>query len=441
MTREELELLCSRHFDADLTQAEATALEAALNDDPSLREFFDALQSAHDSMGLLHDAWKLPHDFTSKILDQVEDELSDRDNVITMPTRRFAPFAVAAALLLAVGLIIGVGMATKTSGKPAGGPSTIAKSGTPSTTVKDTDVSDPTPEASGTEVVAFSHGSMTVVDADGKTFTGANLKQSIKFPATVSAPSDQHAVVEFGDATAVLSAGSSARLLEADADGISDIEPVEGDVYLETRDRMRAQLSQTRVELLNGGVTLRRTSDGFVIEPSHGQTDLYRDNTTQTVDPRHAVVIDASGVQFEEREQPRLDDWVVSGRLDAVKRQLRVLIGDDFDKITSQQWEQWDRMMRGMLSNPMNRAMYAMSIRLLLKHGWLEETTAQERTAIESIADILAEGTSETDVPEILREYFRAIDEQLTKNPDTLRDIAKAWKERVEREATENHSD
>jgi anti-sigma factor RsiW len=230
--REHLELLASRLLDGDLSVAEREVLEGALANDPALREFAAELQRIHDSINLLA-AQRLPADFTGHVLDGI----TPVHNI-----GGWRHWAAAAAILLTVGVLVSASVLNN-SGAPA--PIVpIAKGG--GGVVSPPDVLRG-PSAS---VVAFSTGNLELVSLKGREVTN-RFEGELALPAEVAAPADTYAVVEVQGGTAVLSPGARARLADADADGLPDFEPIDGDLYLEGG-------MQSRVGTINFDTQARR---------------------------------------------------------------------------------------------------------------------------------------------------------------------------------------
>jgi anti-sigma factor RsiW len=398
--REHLELLASRLLDGDLSPAEREVLEAAMANDPGLREFAAELERVHNSINLLATS-RLPADFTDRVLDEIQPP------VIRIV---WTQVAAAAAVVLTLGVLIGAA-ALNNTGRPADvDPLAIRL---PEGKV------EPKANVSGpsASVVAFSSGELELLSQSGREVTN-RYEGQLALPAEVAAPANTYAVVEVEGGTAVLSPGARARLSDIDADGMTDFEPIDGDLYLEGGVHSRVGTISLNTE---GGVTLRRTGDGYTAEPSHGIT------RAGTYEVRHRQFVRLyDGLEVADRtdaNESGLDDWVISGRADAIKLQLRKLLGPEYDKIAPEHWQEFDRLLRGVLSRPWQRATYAYGLRFLLAYGFLEEPTAEERSAWATIASILAEGTTIDDVPLEWRRMFNQAEEVFAKDPQQLHEF------------------
>lgn len=420
--REHLELLASRSLDGDLSPAEHAELQAALAHDAELRELLAALQRVHTSINLLSEQ-RLPADFTSRVLD----EAFDAARVIRLHASGWRHWAAAAAVIVMIGLLVGAAVLNN-GGKPADAPVIAFDRGTGSGTVSTP--ADPAPRHSSASVVAFSEGELELASPKGVQRTN-RFEGSVALPAEVKAPAGAHAVLEVQGGTAVLSPGSSARLTDADLDGIPDIEPIDGDLYIESAGPgVRSRVSGVDLNV-EGGLTLRRTADGYMAEPSHGGA---RAGDT-AFGFRQCALISDQGVRLSDCERPGLDDWAVRGRADAIKRQVRRLIGDKFDRIPADHWKQWDKFLRGVLSQPWQAATYSYTIRFLLKYNFFEGASPEELNAWGAIAGIMAEGTIEGDIPLKLLEVFRSAEQEFDRDPESLEQFKQLIREWIERNA------
>jgi hypothetical protein len=145
-----------------------------------------------------------------------------------------------------------------------------------------------------------------------------------------------------------------------------------------------------------------------------------------------------NGVEVADRtdaDSAGLDDWVIRGRADAIKLQVRKLLGPEYDKIPEQHWQQFDDLLRGVLSRPWQRATYAYGLRFLLAYGFLDDTTAEERGAWATIASILAEGTTVDDVPLEWRRMLKQAEEVFAKDPQQLQEFKAMLRKAMESDA------
>lgn len=422
--REHLELLASRHFDGDQSPSEEAELQAALAGDPELRELHAELARIHNSLNLLSEQ-RLPSDFTSRILAGIEKAEPAGAPILALPTRGYKHWAAAAAVLMVLGLLIG-SAAFNNNGKPSDAPGVaFDKPAVPSNAVVGTGDTFTGPT---THMVAFSEGELEVV-------SGANRQRGLQFdgdfalPAEISAPANTHAVVSVNGGTVVMSPGAKARLVDGDADGTPDFEPIDGDLYFENSGAgMRSRVSGVNLNV-EGGLTLRRTPDGYVAEPSHGGASA----GDQPFVFRQCALINNDGVSISDCDQVLLDDWAIRGRVDAIKQQLKRLIGSRFEQIPTEFWAHWDKFLRGVLSQPWQSATFAYSVRFMLKYEFFEGTTETEREVFSSIADILSEGTSEKDIPLQIMEMFRSAEERFAQNPSELQDFKLTMRRYFER--------
>ena len=250
---------------------------------------------------------------------------------------------------------------------------------------------------------------------------------NVALPTEVAAPVDTHAVIEVGGGTAILSPGSRARLADVDADGHADLEPIDGDVYLEGNDGFRGRVGNVRMDV-RGGVILHRTPAGYRAVPSHGGTTF----GGVSFGYRECALIGADGIVIEPCELLSLDDWAIRGRADAIHEQLKRVLGDDYASIPAEHWQQFDRLLRGVLSRPWERATYAYMLRFLLKYEFIEEATPAQLEAWGAIADILAEGTSEGDIPVQMLDMIRKVEARFDEDPQSIEQFKQMMRESLE---------
>ena len=178
-----------------------------------------------------------------------------------------------------------------------------------------------------------------------------------------------------------------------------------------------------------GGLTLRHTANGYLAEPSHGGA-LAGD---QQFAFRQCALINKGGVQIQPCEDVLLDDWAIRGRVDAIREQMKRLLGDKYDRVPEQFWKHWDKFLRGVMSQPWQSATVAYSIKFLLKYDFVEQLTDAECDVFSTIADILSEGTTEKDIPVQVLEMFRSAEERFDQNPDELADFKQMMRRYFER--------
>lgn len=408
--RENLELLASRHFDGVLSAAEKAQLDEALANDAGLREFHAELERVHNSVNLLVEN-RLPADFTSRVIGALP-----ASNIIKLAPRSWNHWAAAAAAVLVFGVLFA---ALVTNGGDTG---YVPIAGDPQpeevTPIGPVDVYTG-PKAN---VLVYSDGEMELDGQRTRRFQG-----DVKLPVEISAPSDTHAVIEVGGGTAVLSPGSRARLADVDADGFADLEPVDGDLYLESNDGFRGRVGDVRMNV-HGGVMLHRTPQGYRAVPSHGGMNV----GDLSLSYRECALIGADGIVIEPCQLEALDDWAIRGRADAIKEQLKRILGAEYDSIPDTHWQQFDRFLRGVLSRPAERATSAYMLRILLKYEFIEQATPAQLEAWRAIADILAEGTTEADIPMQVLELFRKAEERFDEDPEALEQFKQMLRENIE---------
>lgn len=438
--QEELELLCSRFLDGELSPAERARLDRALAEDPALRRLLSALQRVDESVRLSASAPVLPVDFTERVMagldyaaDDPTNDPADHAGGKVVELRPFGwrnLWAAAAAVVLVAGLALAAAFVPDAARAPV---DVVAdKTGDAQGTVGPAAPRLVRPSA---ELVAVSSGQVQILDGDGQVRADKRIQGRVALPATVAAPADSHAVLRVGQGTVVLPPGGRARLSEVDADGVPDVEPLDGDLYLESGSRpLRTRVADVAVRVQDGGVTLRREGSVYVAQPSHGAATVGK----VRVGWRQCARIAGSEVQLADCRDTGLESWAIDGRVDAIKLELRNALGERYEQITERQWQQWEALLRGVMSRPAERAANAYGLRFLLKHGLLDEATQQERDALERIAAIMAEGTTEADIPPQVQQFFQAMEEELTRNPELLREYARGMRSAMER-AAERH--
>lgn len=431
--REELELLCSRFFDGDLTVEESARLEAALAADAELRELHADLKRAHEGVALLAQVHPLPLDFTRRILDALDNDAVPAESTAAsqgavihrLPRPHWTTLiAAAAAVVLAIGLVFG---ASYLSENPTTVAPPVARGSGEKPPVGPDVVQDNRPMA---ELVAVSTGSMNLTDGAGATSRQTSVSGRVILPATVQAPADTHVLLRVGGGTAIVPPGATVRLSDVDADGVPNLESVDGDLYLESGDRqVSTRVNNLRFSLRRGGMTLRRTDKGVVAEPSFGFANI----GGSQVSFRQRALISGDTVEVSPCPNPVLDDWAVEGRLDAIKLQLRAVLGTEYPKFEQTVGKGLESMLRGILANPSEAATNSRMLHFFVKHGWLDDRPESDRQAMRNIADIIGEGTTDADVPVPVRQLFAQLEDELKKNPDAIRDFARMMREALER--------
>lgn len=422
--REQLELLASRHLDGDLSPRELAELESALAGDPELREFHAELERIHNSVSLLAEQ-RLPSGFTSRILSGIEKAEPAGAPVLRLPVGGYKHWAAAAAVLMVLGMLISASVYNN-SGKPEGVPPVAFDKPAPAGGVVGPSVSPYTGPTA--HMVAYSEGEFEVSSGSG-TQRGKQFDADFALPTEISAPADTHAVVTVNGGSVVLSPGARARLVDGDADGMPDFEPIDGDLYFESSGRgLRSRVGGINLNV-DGGLTLRRTLDGYVAEPSHGGASA----GSQSLGFRQRALITGNGVEVSPSDQVLLDDWAIRGRLDTIRSEMKRLLGAKYDQVPAEFWTHWDKLLRGVMSQPWQSATFAYTIKFLLKYDFIEEMSPAELEVFSTVADILAEGTTEKDVPVQIMEMFRSAEERFDQNPDELAEFKQMMRRYFER--------
>ncbi|MHC4839520.1 MAG: anti-sigma factor family protein [Planctomycetota bacterium] len=411
-----LELLAQKLVDGELTESERKALNAALENDASLRETLESLKSADSAMNLLRAEWTLPQDFKARVIDGLpEPETQPAGKVIPMHSRFPAMFAAAAAILLMVGLVF-VGNSLLPDNTSGSGPDvgTVAEE-------------DPTPKAPTFDIELVS-GEDATLEHDGQREV-LSSKQQVELPVTIESSGSAHTTVRAGDATLVLEPGARARLNDIDADGVADIEPLEGDIYVESSGAVKTRVSDNELKT-HGGVMFRHQDSAYLAEPSHGKTLIGADS----LEFRQCARISMSGVAISDCPDSELEDWVIDGRIDAIKAVLRE---GGLDPDSSPNAEQDEKLIRGILAEPSKAAYNAAVVRFMLKHKFLEEMGFPDEQVVmfAKIGEIVGEGTDESDIPSFLPAVFKMIEQKIEQDPTTVKRHATWMREAIERAA------
>ena len=133
---------------------------------------------------------------------------------------------------------------------------------------------------------------------------------------------------------------------------------------------------------------------------------------------RHRASIADGRVQVTASQNGALEDWTIEGRVDAVRHELRALLGDAYDKIPAEFHTYWEQPLRGVMSRPADAAASAMLLRFFEEHLWLPEWGDDGRKFLSNLAGIIGEGTSEADVPQRYRDEILRWKEFARQNPD-----------------------
>lgn len=412
-----LELLLQKLVDGEITEAERAELDSALGADSSLRDTLETLQAADSAMNLLKREWTLPADFKQRVLDGLPEDAQAGGKVIPLPSRRPAMFAAAAAIILMLGLVF-AGNALMPSGSGTAGTDPIAN-------VDDNDI---VPAAAKTFTVELVSGNEATLEHDGQR-RSMKTTQQVELPIVIESSATTHTTIRAGDATLVLQPGARARLLDFDADGVADFEPLEGDIYIESNRNVRARFSDTTLET-KGGLMFRQRDLAYLAEPSHGETLI----AGSSLAFRQCARISNAGVAVSDCPDSQLDDWVIDGRVDAIKAALRE---GGIDPDNHPDAENNEKMLRGVLANPSEAAANAAMIRFMLKHKFLEamDFPAAQVEMFAKIAEIIGQGTTEADIPALLPAIFKHIEQRIKEEPDTIKDTARLMKRAFERAA------
>jgi hypothetical protein len=397
-TREELELLASRQLDGDLDAAQHAALQAALAD-PAFAEWFDDLKRAHKAMAEFANANAVPAGVATGVADAIDGK------VHALPPKLWKLWVSVAAVLVLAAALLAI------SGVLGGG---------------DADPNPPIATSAYTQldIEVISTGDVRVIDAEKTASNGRDYKARVSLPATVRAPAGTHAQVYVGGGTAVLKSGTVVTLTEAN--GVAQIEPVQGDLYLESRaDALASRLGEWAVRLERAGLVLRQKGGVPTAEPAFGTVSIGDQSVAY-----HQVASIADGrVQVQATQNGALEDWAISGRMDAIRREMQVLLGDKYAALQMDFQDYWGPPIRGVISRPADAATSAMLIRLFEQHLWLPEWGENERQALRNLADIVGEGTTEDDVPQRIREEIAPYRELALKYPDAARQFIRGMLE------------
>ncbi|MEE9312888.1 MAG: hypothetical protein V3V10_10825 [Planctomycetota bacterium] len=410
-----LELLVQKLVDGEITEAERVELDSALSADSSLRDTLETLQAADSAMKLLKRGWSLPADFKQRVLDGLPaDESQPAGKVIQLPAPNMSKYAAAAAIILMLGLVF-VGNALMPSGSNTASVGPVA----------DTDIHSAPAKTFTVELVS---GNDATLEHDGQR-RSMKTTQQVELPIVIESSATAHTTIRAGDATLVLQPGARARLLDIDADGVADFEPLEGDIYIESNRNVRARFSDTTLET-KGGLMFRQQDSAYLAEPSHGET-LIAGNSLAF---KQCARIDNTGILVSDCPDSELDDWVIDGRIDAIKAVLREG-GIDPDK--DPEAEKHEMMLRGVLAEPWKAAVNAAWIRFMITHKFFEamEFPAAQVEMFAKIAEIIGQGTTEADIPAFLRAVFKQIEQKIESGPETVKEWAAFMKQAIERAA------
>ncbi|MCF6228618.1 MAG: hypothetical protein L3J82_08185 [Planctomycetes bacterium] len=413
-----LELLLQKLVDGEITEAERAELDSALGADSSLRDTLETLQAADSAMNLLKREWTLPADFKQRVLAGLPEEAQAGGKVIPLPSRTPAMFAAAAAIILMLGLVF-AGNALMPSGPSGSNPAGIEPVANAANNVNDT-------VPAKTFTVELVSGNDATLEHDGQR-RSMKTTQQVELPIVIESSATTHTTIRAGDATLVLQPGARARLLDIDADGVADFEPLEGDIYIESNRNVRARFSDTTLET-KGGLMFRQQDSAYLAEPSHGETLI----AGSSLAFKQCARISISGVAVSDCPDSELDDWVIDGRIDAIKAVLRE---GGFDPDNHPDAEMQEKMLRGMLAEPSKAAYNAAAIRFMLKHKFLEELGLPEEQVVmfAKIGEIIGEGTTEADIPEFLPALFKMMEQKIAQDPTAVKRQAAWMRQAIER--------
>jgi hypothetical protein len=382
--RDELELLCSRSLDRELSPAEQQRLQAALDSDPSLRALLEQLRESDAALRAA-----APPPLGPAFTDRVLRELRPRGRVL-----RARVWALAASLLIALGLLYAFAM-PRAPEPPAAPPA-------PATAL----------------LVALSPRAFELRDGQGHRHLSDRHDGAFVLPVRLAAHADSHLLLRVDGGSAVLAPGAVAVLR---ADGASlELELLEGDVYLEGLPG-RALVAGRELSLSPfTGVLVQREDGQYRAAPSHGRASI----DGVTLETRQQALLGDRELTIREHEPQALQDWAVAGRADAIRLQVRALLGDAYERVPAEHWQAWDNLLRGVLARPSARAAAAWGMKLLLRHGFVDDAGEDARAAFAVIARIMEEGTSEQDLTPAQRDFMarvdRALAERAAEHPEEL---------------------
>jgi hypothetical protein len=280
--------------------------------------------------------------------------------------------------------------------------------------------------AARTFVSTYSSGDVRVADA-GATVTNKSFKGDVILPAVISAPADAHAVVKVENGTAVLPKGAKARL--SANDGRLMLEPIEGDLYLESDadGLLDASVSDVSVSVQKGGVTLRKQGSQYFAQPSHGQATLKgRKNTAfvRASEMQFGVISEGGAFEIQQGEAAPLADWAAEGRADELRRHVQNLF-----KIKIDDLNKWNEVIKAMAAQPAERARQAAFMKFMVEESLLEQVSPEQQEAFKAIAEILAVGTADEDVDQRTKDGISMMHEML-KDEQTrqlVKQFIKSW--------------
>ncbi len=428
----EFETLIARYFDGDLSTAEKEQLEREIAAEPELASLFNDQELAHRDLESLKLRWTLPADFTSHVMAQLPGAPAFDSEDVATSSFNWRSLAMAASILLVMGLMLGVAYVNRNEGLPAEGVATDGKA-------TKQPIQTPSEVKPLTSVFAYSTGDVRIADA-GSITVNKSINREIALPADIAAPADTHAVVKIGNGTAVLSPGARARFTQR-PEGVS-MQPLDGDIYMEADadSVMDAQVSDVSVSVEKGGMTLRRRGCEYFAEPSHGNARLRHGLVVASMNEKQFAVIQDNGAfSVQQGSRPQLDNWAAAGRADELKRHVAKLAGVQPDDLNL---KRWNSFIAGLAAKPQERATNAAFMRIMLDSGLLNEISEEEinteaRQTLVKIIEILEYGTRESDIPPPVRLMLKAFEKNLT-TPEfrsMIKDHIRRFSEECEKEA------
>jgi anti-sigma-K factor RskA len=393
----EKEKLVARYFDGDLSSAEKDQLKRELAQDRDLAALFSDQEIAHRDLETLKLRWTLPADFTSSVLAGLPSATEEREAapVARIYSIHWKQVAMAASVAIVAGLIFTMSYVSQ--------PLDHAP-------LVDDPISHLPPAAARAYVSTYSSGDVRVTGA-GNGVADKSFKGDVILPAVISAPANSYAVVKVENGTAVLPKGAKARL--AATNGRLTLEPIEGDLYLESDadGLVDASVSDVSVSVQKGGVTLRKQGEKYFAEPSHGQATLKGRKYTASVsahEMQFGVISQDGAIEIQKGEGTPLADWAAAGRADELRRHVQRLFNIKIDDLN-----RWNEVIKAMAAQPAERARQAAFMQFMVEEKLLEQCSPEQQEAFGAIAKILAEGTTADDIGKDTRDAISMMHEML----------------------------
>jgi len=408
----EKETLVARYFDGDLSAAEQEQLKRELANDRELAELFNDQQAGHRNLETLKLRWSLPADFAKGVLAGLPEQERQEAPVARIYSIHWKQVAMAASVALVAGLILLNSYISQPVNMPP-----IADGGF------DRNLPQPAPRA---YVSTYSSGEVSVAAA-GNTVADKSFKGDVILPAVISAPADAHAVVKVENGTAVLPKGARARL--SANNGRLSLEPIEGDLYLESDadGLVDASVADVSVSVQKGGVTLRKQGKQYFAQPSHGQATLKGRSNTLSVSARElnfGVISEDGAIEIQQGEAAPLADWAAEGRADELRRHVQKLFKVKIDDLNK-----WNEVIKAMAAQPAERARQAAFMKFMVEESLLEQVSPEQQDAFKAIAEILTVGTTDEDIDPRTKDGIKMMHEML-KDEQTrqlVKQFIKSW--------------